>query len=268
MNYAKYLLEIAFSGENYSGWQCQPEKVTVQGVIETKLSLLYNTKISVRGVGRTDAGVHALGMTLSFRLPSSPFIPAENLKKALNSILPFDIFVKKIYGISDPDFDPRFDALGKAYTYVLAKENIGPFLNRYSWQVPYEFNIADLIKGSKYLIGTHDFSSFAVALNKTGKNPVRSIYRIDINDFGRFVCITIVGKSFLYKMVRSIAGTLVQCASKNRSFEDVESILSARKRSAGCKTAPANGLFLMKVFYSQEELDDFKLTKLPFEYLM
>ena len=263
MSSNKILLEIAYSGTEYFGWQIQPSEISVQQVLEEKLSILYDCTISIRGAGRTDAGVHALGMTAAFRIPGKPFIPKDKLKTALNSILPKTVYIKNVSIIPD-EFDPRFDALGKAYTYVLSLSDTGPFTSDWSWKVPYKYDILKMKEGAKYLIGEHDFTSFAVAINKTKKNPVRTIYRIDVDHFKNYICITFIGESFLYKMVRSLVGTIVQCSDMKKSPKEIEYILKGKDRRIAYKTAPAHGLFLMKVFYNEDEMKKFKLKELPF----
>ena len=122
----KYKLEIAYDGTSYAGWQNQPTSVSVQQVIEEKLSYLYaNQKMSIRGAGRTDAGVHALGMVASFLPPNKPILSPEELQKAMNSILPSSIYIKNTQSVN-LDFDARFNAVGKAYTYVISRQTPGP----------------------------------------------------------------------------------------------------------------------------------------------
>jgi len=264
----KYKIKIAYEGTPYAGWQNQPNRATVQEVIEEKLSYLYaNQKITIRGAGRTDAGVHALGMSASFYPPSKPIISPYKLVKALNCILPNSIYIKSIQEV-DLEFDARFDAVGKAYTYVLCKKNPppGPFLCNWCYHITDNLDPEKLRKASQYLIGKHDFSSFAVALNKTKKNPVRKIYRIDVDEFENFICVTFIGKSFLYKMIRTLMGTLIHVAEGKADPVEVKKILDSKDRSKAHVTAPGNGLFLMDVFYDDETLKKFHLSRLPFFY--
>ena len=172
----KYKLEIAYDGTNYAGWQNQPNSISVQQVVEEKLSHLYaNKKISVRGAGRTDAGVHALGMTASFSPPDTPLISPDKLMKAMNSILPDSIYIKNVQ-TADQEFDARFSAVGKAYTYVICRSTApGPFLCNWCYHSKRSLNTDKLRKATEFLVGEHDFSSFTVALSKTQKNPIRKI---------------------------------------------------------------------------------------------
>jgi tRNA pseudouridine38-40 synthase len=261
----KYRLEIAYDGTSYAGWQNQPDKMSVQQLVEEKLSYLYaNKKISIKGAGRTDAGVHALGMTASFSPPDEPPISIGKLLKAMNSILPSSVYIKDIQAV-DPRFDARFSAVGKAYTYVICRSAApGPFLYSYCYRSCSTLNTNRLQAATKYLTGEHDFSSFTVELGKTKKNPIREIDRIEVDEFDNFICVTFIGKSFLYKMIRSLMGTLIHVAKGKIEPQEIKKILDAKDRSKAHITAPANGLFLMKVFYDEKALKRFHLIHLPF----
>jgi len=261
----KYLIEISYDGTNYAGWQNQPNKISVQQVIEDKLSHLYNGKISIRGAGRTDAGVHAVSMMAVFTPPSKPCITLYRLLHALNCLLPDSICIKKITAV-DHEFDPRFDAFAKAYTYVICKKNINPrpFLSKWSISVKNSLNLDSISKGASFFIGEHDFSSFTVNLTKTKKNPMRLIYRIDVNEFDQFICITFIGKSFLYKMIRCLTGTLIEVGEGKVKPEEIQMILNAKDRRKGHTTAQPSGLFLVKLFYEEGSWEHFKLDRLPF----
>lgn len=259
-----YLMNVAFDGTAYLGWQIQPHGPTVQSVMEKKLSYLFNSKISLTSSGRTDAGVHAVGMAVSFNPPANPQIPAEVIKKAMNSILPSDIRINSIE-TKELEFNARYDAKGKAYTYVIHNtKKTNPFTHRWAWQVNEPFNIEAVQKASAYLTGIHDFSSFAVQIMKTGKSPIRNIFEIKTNTFGEYTCITFLGESFLYKMVRSLMGTLHQVGINKARPEEVIEILEAKTRLSAYDTAPAKGLFLMQVFYTYGEWKEFDLKSLPF----
>ena len=121
-----------------------------------------------------------------------------------------------------------------------------------------------MMGASKHLIGIHDFSSFAVEINKSGKDPIRHIYDIKIQQFNDYICITIIGKSFLYKMVRSIVGTLYRVGTGKLSQEQLGEILESKNRLKAYDTSPARGLFLMKVFYAENEWDNFSVSSVPF----
>lgn len=259
-----YFVEVSYDGTEYLGWQTQSHGKTIQSVIEKKLCYLYNAKIPIAGAGRTDAGVHALGMGISFIPPTTPPIPMETLFKALNSILPYSIRINRLEKKS-LDFNARFDAKGKAYTYVMHNSpERRPFSSRYSMEVKENLNIKAMLEASKHLIGVHDFSSFAVEINKSRKDPVRNIFDIRIQQFGDYICITLIGKSFLYKMVRSIVGTLYRVGTGKLSPGRLQEILASKNRLNAYETAPPYGLFLMKVFYNEDEWKNFSISSVPF----
>ncbi|MBQ9789724.1 MAG: tRNA pseudouridine(38-40) synthase TruA [Lentisphaeria bacterium] len=262
---SRYLMEISFDGSNYGGWQIQPNRESVQGTIEKVLSRLYNyQKIELVGSSRTDAGVHAINFAAAFLVPKSPAIPIGKLKNSLNMMLPSDIKIQTIKEV-DLNFHARFFAVGKAYTYVIKLAGATPFSNRYSYAPRHKIDIEAIKKATQYLVGTHDFSSFACAGNPI-EDAVRTIYRIDVQTFGDYLTLTYVGSGFLYKMVRSLTGTLLAVGAGKFKAEEVKTLLEAKDRTLGHTTASAGGLFLVKVFYDADELAKFKLTALPYHY--
>ena len=255
----RYLLEIAYDGGSYSGWQIQPHCLAVQQVIQENLTKLYDKQpIHLIGSSRTDAGVHAQNFAATFLAPEQPAIPQERVFKALNRRLPPDI---KIHTIREVplDFHARYDTCGKAYTYVLnLGGNDSPFVGRYSWK-PYRKQSVELIRAAaERLVGTHDYSSFVVERREID-DAVRTIYRIDVEEIGDFCCITFVGNGFLYKMIRCLMGMIEAVGAGVYSPDAVTRILEARDRTQAPETAPANGLFLMKVFYNEADRENFRL---------
>jgi tRNA pseudouridine38-40 synthase len=203
-------------------------------------------------------------MAASFHPPLTPSIPIEMVHKALNKLLPKSIYIKKM-DIVRKDFNARFDAVGKAYTYVICNsQTVSPFVQRWTWHVKDKIDESRLVESTLPLIGEHDFSSFAVEITKSGKNPIREISRIEVNRFGDLICITLIGKSFLYKMVRSIVGTIIMAGLGKIEPDDVAKILDYKNRLSAYDTAPPQGLFLMKVFYNEEDMLGFKQDKPPF----
>ncbi len=260
----RYLMEIAYDGGNYSGWQIQPHCLAVQQVIQEHLTKLYDKQpIHLIGSSRTDAGVHAQNFAASFLVPELPAIPMERVFKALNRRLPPDI---KIHTIKEVplEFHSRYDTCGKAYTYVLnLGENDSPFVGRYSWR-PYRKQSVELIRqAAERLVGTHDYSSFVVERREID-DAVRTIYRIDVEEIGDFCCLTFVGNGFLYKMIRCLMGMIEAVGAGVYSPDAVTRILEAKDRTQAPETAPPNGLFLMKVFYDEETRENFRLPGLPF----
>lgn len=259
----RFFIEIAFDGSTYNGWQFQPNAPSVQETIENTLTRLYaGTVIPVTGSSRTDAGVHACAFAASFCVPERPWIPQERIKTALNRLLPPSIRICSLKEV-DLDFHARFDAKGKAYTYIINKGAESPFLARYSFFPLQEMDAEQINAAAQRLVGTHDFASFAVDC-KRYKDTVRTIFRIDVQEFSELICITFIGNGFLYKMIRCIVGSLLFAGCGRLTPDQMTKILETRKRAAAHNTALPHGLFLMKVFYDEQEMHSFRLEKAPF----
>lgn len=266
-NGKRVFLEISYDGTNYFGWQLQPDKITVQEVIEDNLVKLYDDRhIRLTGSSRTDTGVHAMGFAACYDAPEKPAIPLDKVKLVLNSRLPDAIKIRQIKIVPD-EFHARYDAKGKAYTYVFNRGEVSPFAANYSRKTPGSISIERISEAVKHIEGTHDFTSFACAGSKVESN-VRTIYRIDIQEFGQYLCITFIGNGFLYKMIRSIIGTLERIGFNKIQPSDMKTIIEAKNRDAAAQTAPGCGLFLMKVFYGDDAPYSFKLERPPFQYPM
>jgi tRNA pseudouridine38-40 synthase len=257
-------LTIAFDGTEFDGWQSQPSGNTVQDVVSEKISRLTGESVKITGCGRTDAGVHASGYVLSFDVPSSSGIPDENFKKALNSLLPPS--VKVIKSVRAPaGFNARFSALAKTYTYVINTGDATPFDVRWAWRRnKFELD-GELRKALSLIEGEHDFSSFTVKRNMIS-NAVRTIYEARADIFGKYICLSFTGSGFLYKMVRSIIGTLAFVAAGKITSGDVKKILERKDRSFAPPTAPALGLFLVKVYYEGDIFTGYIPAGPPFYY--
>ena len=260
---SRVLLEISYDGSEYGGWQIQPNRLAVQEDMQHKLTKLYGGQfIHLIGASRTDAGVHAIGFAASFLTPVRPVIPLDKLQTALNRQLPPAIRVRAVREVP-LDFHTRYDAIGKAYTYVINMGMETPFSARYSMLSTYRLDIEKMRKAASYLVGTHDYSSF-VAERKNIDDAVRTIYDIRVQDFGNFRCITFIGSGFLYKMVRNLVGTLYAAGNGTILPESAGKILEARDRTIAPDTAPAHGLFLMKVFFEPDDPCSFQLEQVPF----
>ncbi len=261
--YKRYRVVISYDGTNYSGWQIQKHSLAIQEVIQRKLTNLYDRQeIHLVGCSRTDRGVHAQGFVASFLVPDRPDIPPEKLMKAINHQMPPDIKIRSIEE-APLEFNARYDAKGKAYTYIINNGPESPFIDRYAWHPIHRMDPEKIRAAAAVLTGTHDYSSFVVE-RKMIDDAVRTIYRIEVDEFQDLICVTFVGNGFLYKMIRCLMGTLEWAGAGKITPDEVKAILEAKSRLAAPETAPPNGLFLMRVFYDQPELENFKLTKLPF----
>ena len=264
-------LTIEYEGTNYRGWQRQKsryqisdirsQKKTIQGVLEEALNKIIKERIRVVGAGRTDAGVHVLGQVANFRTKSK--MTPEEFKKALNSMLPKDIVIKNAQRVKE-EFHAQFDAKSKHYRYIIYQSSThSPFLKNYALYTSYKLNLKAMREGAKYLVGKHNFSSFQLS-GSSVRNPIRTITKLSITSQrsfrspdhlmtrlpnSRLIFFDIVADGFLYGMVRSIVGTLIEVGRGKISPSKVKEILKAHDRRLAGPTAPAKGLYLMKVGY-------------------
>ncbi len=246
-----YRMTLAYDGTDYSGWQYQPDRPTIQAVIENALFEVTGTQTRIIASGRTDAGVHALGQVAAFRCLTH--LGPDDLTRALNAKTPADIHIWKIEYASD-DFHPIRDAIAKRYRYVI---HDGPqrdlFARRYAWHLPRRLDVGAMRVAAEYLIGRHDFRSFQSA-GAPRKSTVRTVSELTISrecsNHVEPIAIEIQADGFLYNMVRNIVGTLVQVGLSKRSPESLADVLAACDRRVAGPTAPAHGLTLWQVFYA------------------
>lgn len=243
----KYKCVIAYDGTDFAGYQVQPEKRTIQSEFEAVLAQMHKgTIIKVTASGRTDSGVHAKGQVLHFESPLT--FPTENWIKAFSALLPTDIIVLEVDIVPD-DFHARFHTTGKEYRYIVARSKLrDPFKRNYAYHYPYPLNVEAMREAISYLIGTHDFTSFCSAKTEV-VDKVRTIKEMDFEESDEFLVFRFVGEGFLYNMVRILVGTLLDVGSGKMSPNDMSGILDKKDRSFAGKTAPAQGLYLWKVFY-------------------
>jgi tRNA pseudouridine38-40 synthase len=243
----KYKCVIAYDGTDFAGYQVQPEKRTIQSEFEAVLAQMHKgTIIKVTASGRTDSGVHAKGQVLHFESPLT--FPTENWIKAFSALLPTDIIVLEVDIVPD-DFHARFHTTGKEYRYIVARSKLrDPFKRNYAYHYPYPLNVEAMREAISYLIGTHDFTSFCSAKTEV-VDKVRTIKEMDFEESDDFMIFRFVGEGFLYNMVRILVGTLLDVGSNKMSPHDMSGILDKKDRSFAGKTAPAQGLYLWKVFY-------------------
>ena len=240
-------LVVAYDGTNYSGWQIQPNGITIQGVLNDALTDLLGEKIEIMGASRTDAGVHALGNVAVF--DTNTRIPGEKISYALNQRLPEDIRIQLSEEV-EPDFHPRYCDSEKTYEYrILNRKFPVPTERLYSYFYHYKLDVDKMREATSYLIGRHDFASFC-GTGAQVKSTVRTITGIDVWRDGDIVTIRVKGEGFLYNMVRILAGTLCEAGAGRLDPETVPAILASRDRSKAGPTLPAQGLFLKCVNYN------------------
>ena len=240
----KYRINLSYDGTHYGGWAIQPNNASIQQCIQDALQTILRIETPIIGSGRTDAGVHARFQVAHF----SHFGPLNppSLCHSLNKILPKDIRIHEVFPVS-PDFHARFSVKKKIYHYhLLTAQN--PFEHRYSHYVYFPLDLDRLKKAFPYLLGTHDFSAFASS-GCGAKNPVKTLYNLEMLPQKRGVCLVFEGDGFLYKMVRNIVGVLLEIGAHKRPLEDLPKILSSKDRTQAGPTAPAQALFLHHVEY-------------------
>ncbi len=239
-------LTLEYDGTAYAGWQRQPDRPTIQETVETALERLTQTHLTVVAAGRTDAGVHALGQVVSFRT-ARELTPRE-WTRALNAHLPETMCVRAAAIMPDA-FHARYAAIGKLYEYRILNRPERPTIDRQAcWHVHRPLDDAAMNQAALALIGTHDFSSFET--QPTGnEDPVCRLQRLAVFRHGDRLHIEVYADRFLKQMVRSLVGTLVEVGVGTRAPDSISTILGARDRSAAGKTAPPQGLFLVRVDY-------------------
>lgn len=243
---------LSYDGADFSGWQVQPDKETVQGTLASAIGRITGEKVLPQGSGRTDAGVHALAQVMTFVTESS--VPTENFQKALNDILPASVRVLQVSEAA-ADFHARHSAQAKTYRYRIYRASVcPPFLARYVWHYPYPLDEAAMARAAALVVGEHDFTSFAAVDPERGRDDepasnVRKIFFCSWERTGEELVYSVRGSGFLHHMVRNLVGTFILVGRGTLQPEDVTRILEARKRSAAGATAPASGLYLVGVEY-------------------
>jgi tRNA pseudouridine38-40 synthase len=242
-----FRLTIRYDGTEYAGWQVQPGQKTIQGVLEDALKIVLNEPCRLTAAGRTDAGVHALGQVAHFKTLSK--IPAPNLKMALNSILPKDISIEEVFD-AHPNFHARTQALAKRYSYrIFRGQTRDPFQWPYTWFLPDKLDITMIKECLPILRGEHDFSAFSVAKNDH-MSGTRKLMKIEMIENEYQLIFEFLGNSFLRKQIRRMVGTLIDVGRGRFTPDQFKLILLSGDPTQAGLTAPPQGLFLVKVYYS------------------
>jgi tRNA pseudouridine38-40 synthase len=247
-----YKLTLAYDGTEFAGWQVQPQHSTIQGALADAIARITGERLLPQGSGRTDAGVHALAQVASFAIESP--IPAENLLVALNHTLPASIRAIRIEEAA-PDFHARHSAKAKSYEYRIFRASIcPPFVARYVHHHPFPLDEDAMLRAACFVIGKHDFTSFAAVdpeRGKDGEEPdnMRTIYSSEWQREGDLLIYRVRGNGFLHHMVRNLVGTFLLVGKASIKPDCIPALLAARSRSETGPTAPASGLFLASVEY-------------------
>jgi tRNA pseudouridine38-40 synthase len=240
-------LTLAYDGTDFHGWQVQTTGRTVQGEVEAAWASVTGERLRIQGAGRTDAGVHALGQVASLRTETQ--LSAHKLRLGLESLTPEDVAVLDVADVPE-EFNARHSARGKRYRYQLVNApTASPFLRRYAWHVRKPLDRPAMRAAAAALLGAHDFSSFRLA-GCDAKTPVRELRQVDFveRDDGA-LWIELEASAFLRGMARAIVGTLVEVGRGRRAADSIPRVLAACDRSAAGRTAPPQGLFLVRVWY-------------------
>lgn len=271
-----FKITLAYDGAEFSGWQAQPGRRTVQGELERAWLEITGETVRLNAAGRTDAGVHAAGQVVS--VESATNIPPESLVHALNSKLPEDAAVQFVERVAD-GFHATHDAKFKRYRYTIYNDPRRPvFSRKYAWHIPTPLDVTAMQAGGAHMVGTHDFVSFQ-SVGSERESTVRTIFAVEVTSasapgFARgsdrlpstsgpnapdaypraepgaaLITIDVEGDGFLYNMVRTIAGTLVEVGRGKRPPAWVAEVIAAQYRCAAGQTAPAHGLCMQWVAY-------------------
>ena len=243
----RYKLTIEYDGQNFLGWQAQPNGQTVQNVLENAIALLHGEPLVLQAAGRTDTGVHALGQIAHFDSPKEwdPFI----LCNAINgNVRPHAVSVISAEQVSQ-DFQARFSAIGRRYLYRILNRRAPPTIDRGKvWHVPKILNVDAMHEAAQHLVGKHDFTTFRAA-ECQAKSPIKTLDRLDVMRFDEMVEIRAEARSFLHHQVRSMVGSLVQVGSGKWHPLEMRRALEAVDRSRCGPVCPPDGLYLVEVLY-------------------
>ena len=242
------LFTIAYDGSEYVGWQRQAAAagISVQGLIE-EAHAQFAGHASVAGAGRTDAGVHALGQAAS--VISHAEQPVDVIRRAMNATLPQDVRVLEVKEMPR-GFHARYHAKGKSYRYRVDPAIVQlPFQRRYAWHLPYPYDLQAMRDAAARFVGKHDFASLQAGGSDV-LGTVRTLTRVDVLEHrDGTLAIDVDGDGFLRHMVRGIAGTLMDVGHGRRPAHSIDAMLASRDRAQAGRTAPAHGLFLVKVIF-------------------
>ncbi len=241
-------LVVAYVGTRYAGWQLQPGRPTIQGVLEERLGRMLQEPVRLAGAGRTDAGVHARGQVASFRTDSR--IPLQGLVRGLNARLPIDIVVRRADEVTE-SFHARADARGKEYRYSIERaESVSPFDAPYVAPVRGPLDLDAMREAARHLLGDHDFTSFCPAASPI-EDKVRTVAVSELREDGTRLEYRVIGEGFLRHMVRTLVGTLILVGRGRIDAGSIPHIIRERDRRRAGPVAPARGLTLEQVFYEE-----------------
>jgi tRNA pseudouridine38-40 synthase len=255
-------LTLSYDGTDFSGWQVQPGRPTIQGTLTDVIERLTQCRILMQGAGRTDAGVHALGQVANFKTQSA--LSTGDFQRAFNALLPPSVRVSDAQEVHS-DFHARWSAQAKTYRYRIFRGRVvPPFLWRYVYHDPFPMNFDAMSEAARIFGGRHDFTSFGASTGSdeddSERETSRTIYRSELlrmkardsAEGGEEWIYQVSGKSFLRYMVRKMVGTVVEVGKGKMWPDDIPAIFDARDRSKSGPTMPPHGLCLMAVEYPEQ----------------
>lgn len=247
----RYFAQIEYDGANYFGFQRQiVAQPTIQGEIEKALAKISQSRIQISGAGRTDRGVHALGQVISFEV--NWHHSEDALQKAINANLPEDIVILQLKKVTS-SFHPRFDAKSRAYEYLIYNAEVrSPVCRAYKWHVRKPLSIARMNEAAALLVGEYDFATFGSP--PQGDNSIREVFAANWESQKDGFVFFIEANAFLYRMVRSIVGSLKLVGDATWEVKEFEEALLSCDRHRAGPTAPPNGLYFLSVKYEQFEI--------------
>ena len=252
-----YLLRLTFCGKRYHGWQYQENAISLQGILQKKLSRIFKKESPFpAGCSRTDTGVHALEFIAT--VPEIIKIHPEALKKGLNSLLPGDIRIIEVVNYKGYFTDGRAFVKGKHYRYLICTNDIAsPFARDLSWYSAYKLDVKKMQQAIKHFTGTHDFTSFMATGSKV-KSTERTIKKTRLVQIGNYLVLDWIGTGFLKHQIRIMSGTLVAIGRGRISVEETPEIIRSKNRDRAGSTLPGKGLYLYKLFSTENEMDTYK----------
>ena len=250
-------LTVAYDGSDFHGWQAQDGLPTVQGALQEALKTIQREPVFVKGAGRTDAGVHAMGQVASCTFESR--LTERTMVLALSSLLPNKVRVMRAE-IMPHGFNAKKHSIGKRYVYrIFQGDVVTPFLAPYTWHIKADLNLKAMRQGAAHLIGEKDFESFR-SVHCDAAHARRFLWRVAVIEEGPEIHIEVRGNAFCRNMVRIIAGTLVDIGRGRISSDALPQIIEMKTRSAAGVTAPGHALFLQQVYYP-DQLDEAEIPQ-------
>ncbi len=239
---------VSYNGVNFNGYQKQDKLRSVQGEIERVLKEIHGYEVKSFGSGRTDKGVHALGQVFNFE--SNLKMTGEQFKRAFNSLLAKDIYVKDVKEVM-MSFHARYSSVSKEYRYLVNVGEYDPLMKDYVYQYNRELDLFRMIEASKLFLGEHDFKNFCASEEEKVKDYIRSIYNIDINKENNIIAFNFKGNGFLRYMVRMIVGVLLEIGKGFKDESFIKERLDSKELKRSNYKVDACGLYLVCVNYEE-----------------